>query len=90
MISYTDLHGETKRDAVSFQGKETDEDASRTSASTDTMSPGRRTPVHDTSIDRIVVGTPSTASTAPSSDDEAMLDYKLENETSSSYTSESG
>lgn len=78
MISYTDLHGETKRDAVSFQGKETDEDASRTSASTDTMSPGRRTPVHDTSIDRIVVGTPSTASTAPSSDDEAMLDYKLD------------
>ena len=70
MISYTD--------SVSFQGKETDEDASRTSASTDTMSPGRRTPVHDTSIDRIIVGTPSTASTAPSSDDEAMLDYKLD------------
>ena len=78
MISYTDLYRETKREAISFQGKETDEDASRTSASTDTMSPGRRTPIHDNSNDRNAVGTPSTASTAPSSDDEALLDYRLD------------
>jgi hypothetical protein len=81
MISYTDVHGDTKRDAVSFQGKEADEVASRTSASTDSitaMSPGRMTPSHDNSSDRIVVGTPSTVSTAPSSDDEVLLDYKLD------------
>jgi len=78
MISYGEPHGETKRDNTTLQGKETDEDASRTSASSDTMSPGRRTPIHDNSMDRIVVGTPSTASTAPSSDDEALVDYKLD------------
>eukprot|EP00531_Pseudo-nitzschia_arenysensis_P000389 CAMPEP_0116146152 /NCGR_PEP_ID=MMETSP0329-20121206/17009_1 /TAXON_ID=697910 /ORGANISM="Pseudo-nitzschia arenysensis, Strain B593" /LENGTH=1016 /DNA_ID=CAMNT_0003641875 /DNA_START=710 /DNA_END=3760 /DNA_ORIENTATION=- len=78
LISYSELHGETKRDNLPFHGKETDEDASRTSASTDTMSPGRRTPIHDSSNDRIIVGTPSTASTAPSSDDEALVDYKLD------------
>lgn len=72
MISYTNLHGETK------PLKESDEDASRTSATTDSMSPGRRTPIHDTLNDRNNVGTPSTVSTAPSSDDEAILDYKLD------------
>jgi len=81
MISYPHLHGDTKRDAISFQGKEADEDVSRTSASTDSiiaMSPGRMSLSHDNSSDRIVVGTPSTVSTAPSSDDEALLDYKLD------------
>lgn len=82
MLSYTDIQGDTKRDAVSIQGKQADEDASRTSVSTDSItamtSPGRMTPVHDNSGDRIVVGTPSTVSTAPSSDDEALFDYKLD------------
>ena len=70
-----------KRDATSFQRKEADEDASRTSASTDSitaMSPGSSIPNHENSSDRIIVGTPSTVSTAPSSDDEALLDYKLD------------
>jgi len=81
MISYTELNREINRDAVSFQGKETDEDGSRTSASTDSitaMSPGTMTPIHDNASDRIIIGTPSTVSTAPSSDDEALLDYKLD------------
>jgi len=81
MISYTDLDRDTKRDAGSFQGKEADEDVSRTPASTDSitaMSPGRMTPMHDNSSNHIIVGTPSTVSTAPSSDDEALLDYKLD------------
>jgi len=81
MISYTNIHRDTKRDAVSLHGKEGDQDDSRNSASTDSitaMSPGRMTPIHDNSNDRIIVGTPSTVSTAPSSDDEALLDYKLD------------
>jgi len=82
MISYTDLRRDAKRDVTSIQGKEADEDASRTSATSSdsitAMSPGRMSPTHDTSSDRIIVGTPSTVSTAPSSDDEALLDYKLD------------
>eukprot|EP00534_Pseudo-nitzschia_fraudulenta_P001669 CAMPEP_0201118528 /NCGR_PEP_ID=MMETSP0850-20130426/2725_1 /ASSEMBLY_ACC=CAM_ASM_000622 /TAXON_ID=183588 /ORGANISM="Pseudo-nitzschia fraudulenta, Strain WWA7" /LENGTH=785 /DNA_ID=CAMNT_0047383815 /DNA_START=326 /DNA_END=2683 /DNA_ORIENTATION=+ len=80
VVTYPDPNRDNKRDAVSLQGKE-EEDASRTSASTDSitaMSPGRMTPIHDNSSDRIIVGTPSTVSTAPSSDDEALLDYKLD------------
>jgi len=82
MTSYADLYRYTKRDATSFQGKETDEDASRTSATSSdsitALSPGMMTPIHDTSSERIIVGTPSTVSTAPSSDDEALLEYKLD------------
>jgi len=82
---YGVLHRDAKRDMLISRGKETDEDASGTSNSTDSitgMSPGRMTPVHDTSSDRIMVGTPSTVSTAPSSDDEGLQDLKLVDEPS--------
>ena len=82
MISYAETQRDTKRDATSIQAKEADEDASRTSATSSdsitAMNLGRMTPIHDSSSDRIIVGTPSTVSTAPSSDDEALLDYKLD------------
>lgn len=81
MVSYGDARRGSKRNAIPFQGKETDENGSRTSHSTDSitaMSPGRMTPIHDTLGDQVIVGTPSTVSTAPSSDDEAIPDYKLD------------
>ena len=62
------------------------EDTSRTSAETGNMSsPGRLTPMHDSSdhetsdLPRIMIGTPSTVSTAPSTDDASLgNDYKLD------------
>jgi len=81
MTSNIDLHKSLNRDSISIPGKEADEDTSKTYTSTDSitaLSPGRITPIHDNSVDRVIVGTPSTVSTAPSSDDEALSEYKLD------------
>lgn len=92
MISYAGQHHhrDSKRDTLVSQRKETEEASSGTSidSSITGMSPGRMAPIHDLLSDHdayhhhstgIMVGTPSTVSTAPSSDiDEALADYKLD------------
>jgi hypothetical protein len=93
MISYVGQHHhrDSKRDTIVSQRKETEEASSGTSVDSSSitgMSPGRMTPIHDLLSDHdayhhqstgIMVGTPSTVSTAPSSDiDEALADYKLD------------
>lgn len=70
-----------------LQGKEDEEHTSRTSDTLIVSSPGRMTPLHDSSDHGapdharvgMVVGTPSTVSTAPSTDDASLgTDYRLE------------
>jgi hypothetical protein len=79
---------ETKSDASSLDcRKDGEEESSRTEDTFVVSSPGRMTPLHDSSdhgsVDphrlAMVVGTPSTVSTAPSSDDASLgTDYKLD------------
>lgn len=74
-------------DNIWFQGKDDEEHTSRTSDTFITSSPGRMTPLHDSSEHGtsdhprvgMVVGTPSTVSTAPSTDDASLgTDYRLD------------
>mmetsp|Transcript_7519 Transcript_7519/g.8114 ORF Transcript_7519/g.8114 Transcript_7519/m.8114 type:complete len:1045 (+) Transcript_7519:154-3288(+) len=87
VISYVDHHRDSKRDMIISQRKETEETSRSSTGSITVMSPGRMTPIHDLLSDHgtqhhqnigIMIGTPSTVSTAPSSDDEALVDYKLD------------
>lgn len=71
----------------SFRGKDSEEETSRTEDTLAVNSSGRMTPPHDLSDhgssdphrSAMVMGTPSTVSTAPSSDDASLgTDYKLD------------
>lgn len=92
MILYADhQHREYDREMNIPQRKEMDEEKA-SGASTDSATvtrPGRMAPIHNESSHHqntgIMIGTPSTVSTAPSSDDEALIDYKLDETTSLPY-----
>ncbi|KAG7364437.1 hypothetical protein IV203_037639 [Nitzschia inconspicua] len=78
--------GDSSSSNTFFPAKDGDEETSRTEDTLLVNSSGRMTPLHDSSehgsdLHRLamVVGTPSTVSTAPSSDDASLgTDYKLD------------